>query len=140
MANKQQLSAKQAILLKAYAEGKTQGEAAMIAFPDTKLMQTASVIGNQVVQKARDMFPDLMEETIPDRNLLGAISEGLQAKRGTPRGEEADHYNRLKAAEIGFKLKGRFPKDSETNFNLSFSVTRGDQALPDIQVESNEEV
>lgn len=79
---------------------------------------TATVPKNLTQSKA---WPILLNEYLPDEDLLTAPKEALKATKWNDfTGErEADHTARLKAADQGFKLKGRL---AETQVNQQFNV------------------
>ncbi len=83
---------------------------------------TATVPKNLTQSKA---WPELLNEYLPDKKLLTATDEALKATKWNDfTGErEADHNARLKAADQGYKLKGRLSEG--TQVNQQFNVGEG---------------
>ena len=69
--------------------------------------------------KKSKIWPKLLEKYLPDDGLLIATEEALKADKWNDfTGErESDHTVRLKAADQGYKLKGRYPKEGGVNIN-----------------------
>src|SRR3990167_2829677 len=81
--------------------------------------------------KKSKIWPKLLEKYLPDDGLLTVTQEALKANRkraevvdrdskGAPIYEyfdEEDHATRLKAAEQGYKLKNKYPKEGGININ-----------------------
>jgi hypothetical protein len=66
-------------------------------------------------------WKELLETYLPDDKLLKAPSEALSATKWNDftGDREPDHNIRLKAAEVGFKLKGRM---NENNFLQQYNI------------------
>jgi hypothetical protein len=61
----------------------------------------------------------LLNEKLPDDGLLTATQEALKADQYDMIGKPHPHHLvRLKAAEQGYKLKGRFAPDNVNQFNV----------------------
>lgn len=66
-------------------------------------------------------WKELMDEYLPDQDLLNVPKDAMKAMKWNDfTGErEADHNVRLKAADMGLKLKGRLnDKNGDTNINV----------------------
>lgn len=82
---------------------------------------TATVPKNLTKSKG---FNELVEEYLPDEKLLKAPNEALEATKWNDfTGErEQDHTTRLKASELGLKIKGRLQPDGQINQQINIEL------------------
>lgn len=73
-------------------------------------------------------WPELVEDYLPNDKLLKAPNEALEATKWNDfTGErEADHTTRLKASELGLKIKGRM-NDITFNQQFNFGKVKDDE-------------
>ena len=66
-------------------------------------------------------WAELMEKYLPDDKLLQKHEEALEAKKWNDfTGErEPDHMTRLKAVDLGYKLKRKIGGDNQTNIQVN---------------------
>lgn len=68
-------------------------------------------------------WKELMDEYLPDKDLLNAPKEALNATKivishTEPDKELPDHMIRLKASELGLKIKGKLMPEQMNQFNI----------------------
>lgn len=146
----QKLTFKQAKWLSVYIHTGNATEAAMRAY-DCKDRETASNIGGENVRKLR--IGDLMDAMgLTDQKLMVKLDEGLEAQRSIAAiaGTEAnggttdfvdvpDYAVRHKYLDTALKLKGKYPKENQTNIQINNVLPiLGGQTVP--SNDSNQEI
>ena len=112
------MTIKQKRLARVVEKSRTMGEALLKAG-----YSPATAIKPTQVTKSKG-WQKLMEEQLPDEELLVATKEGLKANKiisshTEPDYEYPDHAIRLKSADQGYKLKGRY---SDIVINQQFNT------------------
>lgn len=70
------------------------------------------------VMKAKGWLK-LLDEYLPDEDLLTVTKEALKADQYDMIGKPHPHHSvRLKAAEQGYKVKGKLQPETQNNFNV----------------------
>jgi len=126
------LTVKEVRLLKALVEGKTMGEAGMIATGSTTPQSGATQAGRMLknVDLQQELAKAFERHSITIDAATRPIADGLQATRSIGFGEDsievADHATRLKASGMAFNLMGVNRGDSGGTIN-NFIIIAKDQ-------------
>lgn len=111
-----------------------------LLFQGLNIQQAAAMLGlaPQIGVKllnngnVRENFLALCDKAgLTDQRIIQVMSDALMAERGGEENPRPDHVTRLKAAELGAKLKGHFPTGDQgktlTQINVNTNIFSAEQ-------------